>query len=152
MLIGEAPGAEEDKQGKAFVGRAGKMLDRVMAEAGINTNEDTLIANVLKCRPPDNRVPTDAEAKSCSPILRKQIELVKPKLLVLLGNTAVRRLFPEHKKKPMNELIGKTLAYSYDGLNIPALVLYHPAYLLYDPRKKVRMLELVKQIPQIVKR
>lgn len=150
MLIGEAPGAEEDKQGKAFVGRAGKMLDRVMAEAGINTNEDTLIANVLKCRPPDNRIPTDAEAQSCSPLLRKQIELVNPKLLVLLGNTAVRRLFPEHKKTPMNELIGKTLTYSIGELKVPALVLYHPAYLLYDPRKKQVMIDLAKRIPKMV--
>lgn len=150
MLIGEAPGAEEDKQGKSFVGRAGKMLDFVMAEAGLDTNKDTLIANVLKCRPPDNRVPTDAEAKSCIPTLQKQIALVQPKLLVLLGNTAVRRIFPEHKKTPMNELIGKMLTYTQDGLKIRAYVLYHPAYLLYDPRKKQTMIDLTKKIRALI--
>ena len=151
VVIGEAPGAEEDKTGLCFVGRAGKMLDWVMASVGLDTNKDMLIANVLKCRPPDNRAPTDKEAAACLPYLTRQIALVKPKLLVLLGNTAVKRLFPEHKKTPMGQLFGKTLTYSQDDLKIPALVLFHPAFLLYDPRKKTQQVEAAKRIPELIK-
>ncbi len=107
LVIGEAPGAEEDKLGKSFVGRAGKVLDGVMASIGLDTNRDMLIANVVKCRPPDNRPPRAEEAATCFPFLEKQIGLVDPEIIVLLGRTAMKYLMPQKAKMPMKDIVGK---------------------------------------------
>lgn len=144
MIIGEAPGAEEDKAGLCFVGRAGKMLDKVMAEVGIDTNRDTLIANVMKCRPPGNRIPLRDEVEKCLPALWRQMELVRPAIVVLLGRTARKHVIPNSPEPPMEEVVGKIDRFVHGGREIPYLVLYHPAYLLYDPRKREAMTRHVK--------
>lgn len=150
LIVGEAPGADEDSQGKAFVGRAGKMLDQVFASIDFDTNRDGLIANVVKCRPPGNRVPHRNEAHTCILYLRKQIDLIKPKIIILLGSTAVRHLLPDCAKTPMKDIVGKTLTHQdYPGIRF--IVLYHPAYLLYDPRKKTDMLGHLKQVQELLK-
>jgi uracil-DNA glycosylase len=134
LIIGEAPGETEDRTGQAFVGRAGKVLDEVCASAGIDTNRDALIANVVKCRPPGNRPPTDEEAANCKPYLLRQIAFQKPRAVVLLGATAARHLVPEDER-PMKDRVGRIF-------EIPAFpgvifqILYHPAFLLRDPRRK----------------
>jgi DNA polymerase len=134
LAVGEGPGADEDATGKAFVGRGGQLLDRLMAEAGIDTNRDLLITNVVKCRPPENRVPKAGEAAACMPYLRHQIRLVRPEVIVPLGATAFRFLFPARKKDPMKEIVGRALEDdAFPGVRI--LPLYHPAFLLRDPRK-----------------
>ena len=140
LVIGEGPGADEDAQGRAFVGRAGQLLDRLMAEVGLDTNRDMLIANVVKCRPPGNRAPTTDEAAACLPFLRRQIELVDPVLVALLGATALKHLAPAQRAARMGEAVGKLL-------DLPAwpgrrfMVLYHPAALLYNQRLQPAMRE-----------
>lgn len=143
MIIGEAPGEKEDLSGRAFVGRAGKMLDSVFESIGFDTNTDAIIANIVKCRPPKNRVPHKNEAKTCIDYLYKQISLIKPQVIILLGSTALRHILPEYKKKPMKEVVGKFIDHP-DYKDTRLIVLYHPAYLLYDPRKKADMLEHLK--------
>ena len=106
MAVGEGPGAEEDARGLAFVGRSGRLFDKLMAEAGFDTNQDLLIANVVKCRPPENRVPHAAEAAVCLPFLRHQIELVSPQVIILLGATSLKYLLPSLKKTAMKNLVG----------------------------------------------
>jgi len=138
LVIGEAPGATEDKEARAFVGRAGKTLDRHMAAAGLDTNKDVLIANVVKCRPPENRRPTPAEARTCLPYLRRQIELMAPRLVVLLGNTALRHLAPERAGLSMKEAAGNW--FRLPGVpDAEAIVFYHPAALLYNRRLEADM-------------
>ncbi|MHC4472246.1 MAG: uracil-DNA glycosylase [Planctomycetota bacterium] len=134
MAIGEGPGAEEDAQGRAFVGRGGMLFDQLMGEADFDTNRDLLIANIVKCRPPENRVPRSPEAEACLPFLRHQIALVKPKVIVLLGATALRFLLPSRKSDTMKDIVGKPFT---DGSfpDVTFLVFYHPAFLLRDPRK-----------------
>lgn len=136
LFIGEAPGAEEDKAGRSFVGRSGKLLDKLMESIGLDTNRDVLITNVVKCRPPDNRVPTATEALACAPYLKKQIALLEPSLIVLLGATAFRRMAPD---RDFGAEVGKIFDLSWEGRRIPCLPLFHPAYLLYDPRKRETM-------------
>lgn len=150
MIIGEAPGATEDKMGLCFVGRAGKMLDKVMASAGIDTSRDTIISNVMKCRPPANRVPTKKEVEKCLPALLKQIELIKPRVLVLLGRTALKHLSPERAKLPMEKEVGILRELVCGGRKIPYMTLYHPAYLLYNSRKAPVMREHVKTLKKFL--
>jgi uracil-DNA glycosylase family 4 len=145
MLVGEGPGRDEDLQGRAFIGRAGKLLDRLMAAKGIDTEVDTLIANVVKCRPPGNRAPKKDEADACRPYLLRQIELVDPRLIILLGAAALGLFFPQHKKTPMRDLVGRTFKTPEHGDKTFA-VLYHPAYLLRDPRKQPLFLEHLEAI------
>jgi DNA polymerase len=138
LFIGEAPGENEDLQGKAFVGRAGRLLDEMLKEIGFDTNHDALIVNVVKCRPPGNRAPLPEEAEACRPFLNKQIELVRPRLMVLLGATALKHMMPERKGFSMREQAGQCFQHaSYPGMDL--MVLYHPAYILRDPRKKPLM-------------
>ncbi len=145
VFVGEAPGANEDREGRAFVGRGGKLLDELMLkEAGFDTNRDGLIINVAKCRPPANRPPTSEEAASCRPYLEKQLILVRPLILVLLGATALKHIIPEKKGSPMNEEVGKFFCHpAYPGMNI--IVFFHPAYILRDPRKKPLMVEHIRR-------
>jgi len=140
MAVGEGPGEQEDLQGKAFVGRAGQLLDRLSAGAGIDTERHLLIANVVKCRPPGNRPPRREEAQSCLPFLKKQIDLVRPHTILLLGATAVRHLFPEKKTFAMKDETGRIFSSpDYPGADL--MILFHPAYLLRDPRKQPIFLE-----------
>ncbi len=144
MAIGEGPGQQEDLTGKAFVGRAGRLLDEIMAAVQLDTERDMLIANVVKCRPPGNRAPQTEEARACLPYLRQQIRLVGPSCILLLGATAARFLFPEMKGVAMNEAVGKIFRNpGYPG--IAFMLLYHPAYLLRDPRKKKDMESHVRE-------
>jgi len=138
LVIGEAPGAEEDLAGRSFVGRSGKLLDRIMASVGLDTERDMLITNVVKCRPPANRPPRDEEARACAPYLDTQIGLVRPLLLVTLGATAFRRMVPGQE---FSACVGKILDLPERG---KLLALFHPAYLLYDPRKRDLMREHVR--------
>jgi uracil-DNA glycosylase family 4 len=135
MAVGEGPGAEEDERGLAFVGRSGRLFDQLMAEAGFDTNEDLLIANVVKCRPPENRVPSVSEAAACIPFLHHQVELVSPEVIILLGRTSFRYLLPSVKKTAMKHLVGKP-HYDLAFPGVTLLAFYHPAYLLRDPRKQ----------------
>ena len=154
LVIGEAPGAEEDKQGKCFVGRAGKVLDEVMASIGLDTNRDLLIVNVVKCRPPDNRQPRAEEAAECFPYLEKQIKIFNPEIILLLGRTALKHLLPDHAKLPMKDSVGKIFeaVFFEEKKKISCLLLYHPAYLLYDPRKKKEMLSHLQVLKKMVKK
>ena len=144
MMIGEAPGQNEDLQAKAFVGRAGQLLDQLMKEIGFDTNQDSLIVNVVKCRPPENRAPKPEEVKACFPFLTKQIELVKPRYILLLGATAMKHVFPEKKNFSMANRVGNFFTDpKYPG--VECMALFHPAYLLRDPRKKPLMAEHLKR-------
>lgn len=129
MFIGEAPGADEDAQGEPFVGRAGQLLTKII-EAIDFKRQDVYICNILKCRPPNNRKPTQEESDLCKPYLKKQIEIVKPKVIVCLGLTAAENLLGTHE--PMGKLRGRVL--SYEG--VPVMITYHPAALLRNPAWK----------------
>jgi uracil-DNA glycosylase family 4 len=145
LVIGEAPGENEDLQGKAFVGRAGQLLDKIMDSIGLKTNEDMIIINTVKCRPPDNRAPTSSEVATCRPYLNHQLALVKPKVILLLGATALKHILPDKKKVSMEAVVGNFFTDNqFPGVQF--MVLYHPAYLLYDPRKKEPMWEHVKKL------
>lgn len=128
MLIGEAPGADEDKQGKPFVGRAGKLLNEFLKLAGINRNEDLYIANTIKCRPPENRKPAKEEKAACERFLHAQIKTINPKVIVLCGATAMESFLD--KKLKISKVRGEFFENikGYEGIKfIPIL---HPSYLL----------------------
>ncbi len=129
LFVGEAPGADEDRQGEPFVGRAGKLLNAMLFAIGLK-REEVFIANVLKCRPPNNRDPQPGEVEQCEPYLRQQIALLQPKLIVALGRHAAHSLL--RTEQPLNRLRGRQ--FSYQG--IPLIVTYHPAYLLRSPLEK----------------
>ena len=138
LFIGEAPGEKEDLTGRAFVGRSGRLLDSMLKEAGFDTERDALIVNVAKCRPPKNRAPSKEEAGACRPFLKKQIDLVQPRLIALLGKTALTHILPEKKDLSMAEQAGRRFQHpDYPGTDL--MVLFHPAYILRDPRKKPLM-------------
>jgi DNA polymerase len=132
MLIGEAPGAEEDRLGDPFVGQAGKLLDCMLAALDLDRGRKVYIANVLKCRPPGNRNPQPEEVAKCSPHLVRQIELVKPKLILAMGRFAAQTLLATDAS--IASLRGKV--YSYAG--VPLIVTYHPAYLLRNLPDKAK--------------
>jgi uracil-DNA glycosylase len=131
MFIGEAPGAEEDRQGEPFVGRAGQLLTSMIRALGLR-REDVYIANILKCRPPDNRDPKPSEAASCRRYLERQVALVNPTLLVAVGRTAAQNLLAT--ETPIAKLRGKV--HSFGAQAWPVVVTYHPAYLLRSPGEK----------------
>lgn len=131
MFVGEAPGAEEDRQGLPFVGRAGQLLDAMLAAAGMQRPE-VYIANVLKCRPPNNRDPLGAEVGSCESYLHEQVDLVKPRIIVALGRFAAQSLL--RTTQSIGKLRGQVFRYRETG--IPLVVTYHPAYLLRNPLDK----------------
>ena len=129
MFIGEAPGADEDAQGEPFVGRAGQLLNNMIKAMGLS-REDVYIANIIKCRPPNNRTPERDECETCSPFLMRQIEVIGPKAIVALGAVAAKTLLAINA--PMSELRGRW----YDFRGTKLAVTYHPAFLLRDPRQK----------------
>jgi len=144
MMIGEAPGENEDLQGKAFCGRSGKLLDNMLEELGFNTNEESIIVNVVKCRPPENRAPKQLEVDACRPFLEKQIALVNPKIILLLGATALKHMWKGRKTFSMKDEAGRWFDHpAYPGVGF--MVLYHPAYILRDPRQKHLMVEYLKR-------
>jgi uracil-DNA glycosylase len=134
MLIGEAPGAEEDRLGKPFVGQSGKLLDKMLATIGLQRGS-VYITNVIYWRPPGNRSPTQAEIAACQPFLERQIDLLKPKVIVFLGGIAARGLLGV--KEGVTKLRGRRFVYTAaDGTRIPAMVTFHPAFLLRQPAQK----------------
>jgi len=136
MLIGEGPGAEEDKQGEAFVGQAGKLLDAMLDAAGIDPAADVFIANVLKCRPPNNRNPEPDEVAACEGYLYEQIRLVQPDCILLLGRFAAQSVL--HSELQIGRLRNKLHHITLDGRQVPVVVTYHPAYLLRNQRDKLK--------------
>ncbi len=135
MLIGEAPGAQEDRQGKPFVGPSGQLLDRMLKTIGLDRTK-VYITNVIYWRPPGNRSPTAAEIAICQPFLERQIELIQPKFLLFVGGIAARALLG--RSEGVTKLRGRPFVYELasDGRKIPALVMFHPAYLLRQPAQK----------------
>lgn len=138
MVIGEGPGAEEDKQGLPFVGRAGQLLTDILKAIKFERDE-VYIANIVKCRPPENRTPLPEEMETCIPYLKKQIELIKPEMILCLGLTAAKGLL--RKKESLSALRGKF--FNYDGIKV--MVTFHPAALLRNPSWKRDCWEDVKK-------
>ena len=135
LIVGEAPGAEEDRLGEPFVGQAGKLLDAMLAAIGLRRGENVYIANVLKSRPPRNRDPDPQEVAACLPYLERQIDLIQPKLVLALGRFAAQSLLVTDTA--ISRLRGQV--HNYRG--IPLVVTYHPAYLLRNPADKARVWE-----------
>jgi len=136
MIVGEAPGADEDRQGEPFVGRAGQLLTAMLAAIGLR-REEVFITNILKCRPPGNRDPLPGEVACCHEYLERQIELVEPDLLLVVGRIAAHNLL--QTDLPIGRLRGRVHRYGTAG--IPLVVTYHPAYLLRSPLEKRRSWE-----------
>jgi len=133
MLIGEAPGADEDRQGEPFVGRAGRLLNAMLEAIGLS-REEVYIANILKCRPPNNRDPAPAEALACEPFLLRQIALVEPRIILAVGRIAAWNLLAS--TTPIGQMRGRR--YTFRDTGIPLVVTYHPAYYLRSPSQKRR--------------
>ena len=134
LIIGEAPGKEEDLIGEPFKGRAGKLLTEILFSINLSRN-DVYITNTVKCRPPQNRNPSSTEISSCSHFLDKQISLISPKVIILLGKIAAERIL--NTSEPMAKL--RSNIHYYKETNIPTLVFYHPAYLLRSPSEKKKV-------------
>ena len=144
FVIGEAPGADEDRQGEPFVGRAGQLLNAMLRSIGLPRAE-VYIANILKCRPPNNRDPDPSESASCTPYLSQQIELVQPRVLLAVGRIAAQWLL--QTDAPIGRIRGRVV--SYGPRNTPLVVTYHPAYLLRSPLEKAKAwadLGMVKEL------
>jgi uracil-DNA glycosylase family 4 len=140
MLVGEAPGQQEDLQGEPFVGKAGQLLDNMLRSVGLTRSEappeqQVFIANVLKCRPPGNRNPEPPEVAQCEPFLKRQVALVQPRIILAMGRFAVQSLL--QTQDPIGRLRGRV--HRYEG--VPLIVTYHPAYLLRNPLDKARSWE-----------
>jgi len=148
LFIGEGPGAEEDARGEPFVGPAGQLLDAMLAAIDLRRGENVYIANAVKCRPPGNRTPESSEMAACAPYLRRQIALIQPRLIVLLGRAAAHAVLADSGS--LASMRGRTFAYRHAegaeaveavGAVIPVLVSYHPAYLLRTPQDKAKAWE-----------
>lgn len=144
MFVGEAPGADEDAQARPFVGRAGQLLNKIIEAIGLK-REDVFIGNVNRCRPPQNRTPTPAEAATCKPFLMREIAVVKPDVIVVLGNTAMKNLLDT--KEGITKLRGQFM--DYRGIKV--MPTFHPAYLLRDPSKKRETWEDMKKVRDYLK-
>jgi len=131
LVIGEAPGHDEDQQGEPFVGRAGQLLNAMLRAAGLQ-REQVFIANILKCRPPDNRDPKPEEVACCEPYLLRQIELIRPRLILAVGRIAAQNLL--NTQTPIGKLRGEV--HQFRDTGIPVIATYHPAYLLRSPTEK----------------
>jgi DNA polymerase len=140
MVIGEAPGAEEDRRGEPFVGRAGQLLDAMLRSIGLSRDTNVYIANILKSRPPGNRDPRPEEVGACLPFLVRQIELLRPLLLLAVGRVAAQNLLGTDM--PLGRLRGRV--HRFGELNTPLVVTYHPAYLLRSPADKRKAWEDLK--------
>lgn len=144
LIVGEAPGEEEDRQGEPFVGRAGRLLDRMLAALDLQRDRGVYIANVLKCRPPRNRNPEPDEIARCAPYLLRQIALLQPRIVLALGRFAAQTLLAEGgclppaeaTRAPLGRLRGRVFTARLGALTLPVVVSYHPAYLLRNPADK----------------
>lgn len=136
LLLGEAPGKEEDEQGKPFVGRSGQLLDKMLGSIGLARQSNVLISNTIYWRPPGNRDPTPGETIACLPFVERLIELAKPKLLILTGKAAAHTVLK--REDGVMKLRGRKLQYTREGIKAPvnAMVMLHPAYLLRQPQQK----------------
>ena len=139
MFVGEAPGADEDEQGVPFVGRSGQLLNKIIEAIGMK-REDVFVGNVNRCRPPANRAPTTAEAETCKPFLIREIAVVRPKVIVVMGNTAMKNLL--ETKEGITKMRGEFIDY----YGVKVMPTFHPAYLLRDPRKKREVWEDMKKV------
>lgn len=139
MFVGEAPGADEDIQSRPFVGRAGQLLTKIIEAIGLK-REEVLIGNVNRCRPPGNRAPTTDEASMCKPFLLREIAVVQPEVIVVLGNTAMKNLLDT--REGITKLRGRFR--EYEGIKV--MPTFHPAYLLRDPSKKRETWEDLKKV------
>ncbi len=151
MFIGEAPGFNEDKQGKPFVGRAGKVLDGLLKEAGLK-REEIYITNILKCRPPENRNPSEEEIKSCTPYLNEQIEIINPKIICCLGNFAanfvMKKFNLSNQFQGISSIHGKVFNISTLTGKIKVIPFFHPAVVTYNPNK----LNILKKDFEVLKK
>lgn len=134
VFVGEAPGAEEDRQGEPFVGPAGQLLDQMLAAIGVDRDRHAFVANVLKCRPPANRDPAPGEIERCAPFLARQIELLPVKVMVALGRFAAQTLL--RTDASLGRLRSRVHRYAVAGRELPLIVTFHPAYLLRNPADK----------------
>jgi uracil-DNA glycosylase family 4 len=148
LIVGEAPGENEDLQGEPFVGQAGMLLDNMLKALGLNRRQKVYIANVLKCRPPGNRNPEPNEVAQCEPFLRRQVELLQPRIILAMGRFAVQALL--QSSEPIGKLRGQV--HRYNG--VPVVVTYHPAYLLRNLPEKAKAWadlclaqEVLQQVP-----
>ncbi len=147
MLIGEAPGRDEDIQGKPFVGRSGKLLDKMLEAIELN-REKVYIANIIPWRPPNNRRPTEEEIEICLPFIKKHIELINPKVLMLLGSTAAFALLKN--SEGITKIRGKWVDLNLNNILIPTLPTFHPAFLLRQPAQKKHVWEDLKSLKKRV--
>jgi uracil-DNA glycosylase len=151
FFVGEAPGFEEDKQGRPFVGRAGQLLTDIITKGIGIPREEVYIGNVLKCRPPENRTPTPEEIFACGPYLTRQLQIVRPKVIVALGASAVRGLMPEITET-ISRTRGRFFDYHLDGPGtntgevIKLMPTFHPAYLLRNPAEKAKVWDDIKKV------
>jgi len=147
MFVGEAPGRNEDLEGRPFVGSAGKLLDSLLTLIGIERSQ-VYITNVVKCRPPDNREPLDDEVKACNPYLRKQISMIRPKVIVALGRIAGRTLYEMAglKWSSIRVARGRIERVKVGDVNVSLVVTYHPAAALYNPGLREELEEDFKNI------
>jgi uracil-DNA glycosylase len=140
LVVGEAPGAEEDRRGEPFVGAAGQLLDAMLRAIGLSRDRNVYIANILKSRPPGNRDPAPAEVAACLPYLERQIELIRPRLILAVGRIAMQNLLGTDIS--LGRMRGKV--HEFGGLKTPLIVTYHPAYLLRKPEDKRKAWEDLK--------
>lgn len=144
LVIGEAPGEEEDRQGLPFVGRAGQLLDRMLAAMRLTREEKVYITNVIKCRPPHNRNPDPVEIAQCAPYLLRQVELLRPRIVLAMGRFAAQTVLAQGgrfdaaalQQMPLGKLRGQVHQVTLGGQTLPVVVTYHPAYLLRSPAEK----------------
>jgi uracil-DNA glycosylase family 4 len=148
LVIGEAPGADEDRKGEPFVGRAGQLLDAMLLGIGLRRGENVYIANILKSRPPGNRDPKPEEVAACMPYLMRQIALIRPRLILAVGRIAAQNLLATDV--PIGRLRGKV--HYFGELNTPLIVTYHPAYLLRSPGEKRKAWDDLKFARSIYRR
>lgn len=130
VMIGEAPGEMEDETGRPFVGRAGQLLTEFLTEAGISRDKDVYMINTVKCRPPENRVPTDEEKVACRKFLDAQIDIIKPDAIILCGATALKSFVTLDKKQTISKVRGQWMTITVDGVEYKAMTIFHPSYLL----------------------
>ena len=153
ILIGEAPGENEDKTGTPFVGRAGKLLNEFLEKAGISREKDLYIINTVKCRPPKNRVPSDEEKKLCEDYLLKQIEIINPEIMIFCGATALKSFYD--KKVAISKIRGEILEIEIAGKIRKCIPIFHPSYLLRyhsleEGSQRYYMLEDLKKIKDLI--
>ena len=154
MFIGEGPGADEDRLGEPFVGRAGKLLNEFLEKAEISREKDLYIINTVKCRPPKNRVPTDSEKAACEEYLLKQIETIDPKIMIFCGATALKSFYPQ--KTAISKIRGEVLELEIGGKKRKCIPIFHPSYLLRyhsleEGSPRDLMLKDLKKIQDLIK-